>query len=254
MGAVATMLSLLHPLPKLVVCAIWLVASIFVFDPNFQLGIVAVAVFALIVLERRSPLLVFALMIPFALFGFGFLTTATLFRQESDFALRMAGETPFGSQAFSAGIVLFLRAIACGMVSAVFVLTTEPGRFIKALMANWKLSPRIGYALFSALHLVPDLAAEAQQIRLARAMKKGKPPRRFPGPLETASLIVPLLAFAIRRASRAAIAMEARGLGSGSRTIMGAPHAGVGDVVFVAASLLLLTVLFVLTSAGWRAW
>lgn len=248
------MLSGLHPLPKLVVCILWLVASILVFDPWFQSGIIVAAALVLIILERRSPLLVLALMIPFALFGFGFLTTATLFRQESDFALRMAGETPFGSAAFSAGIVLFLRAIACGMISAVFVLTTEPGRFIKALMANWSLSPRIGYALFSALHLVPDLASEAQQIRLARAMKKGIKPRRFPGPIETASLIVPLLAFAIRRASRAAIAIEARGLGMGPRTILGVPRAGRGDVVFVLAGIALLVVLVALTSDGGRAW
>ncbi|MFN3764085.1 MAG: energy-coupling factor transporter transmembrane component T family protein [Aliihoeflea sp.] len=249
------MLSTLHPLPKLIVCLVWLAASIAVFDPRFQAGIVVLSALAMIVIERRSPLLVLALMIPFALFGFGFLTTATLFREESDFATRMAAETPFGSPAFSAGIVLFLRAIACGMVSAVFVMTTEPGRFIKALMANWHLSPRIGYALFSALHLVPDLASEAQQIRLARAMKRGRAPRRLPGPLETASLVVPLLAFAIRRANRAAIAMEARGLGTVSvRTIVGAPQLRPADAIFTIVALALLAVLFILTSGVWRAW
>jgi energy-coupling factor transport system permease protein len=242
-------------LPKLVICLVWLAASIAVFDPRFQAGIIFLSTFALIVVERRSPLLVLALMVPFALFGFGFLTTAALFREESDFATRMAAETPFGSPAFSAGIVLFLRAIACGMVSAVFVLTSEPGRFIKALMANWRLPPRIGYALFSALYLVPDLAAEAQQIRLARAMKKGRAPRRIPGPVETASLVVPLLAFAIRRANRAAIAMEARGLGAGSeRTIVGAPATRAADAIFVAAALASLAFLFILTSGVWRAW
>ncbi|MDF1599610.1 energy-coupling factor transporter transmembrane component T [Mesorhizobium sp. YIM 152430] len=249
------MLSALHPLPKLIVCLVWLAASIAVFDPRFQAGIIALAALTLIFIERRSPLLVLALMVPFALFGFGFLTTATLFREESDFATRMAAETPFGSPAFSAGIVLFLRAIACGMVSAVFVLTTEPGRFIKALMANWRLSPRIGYALFSALHLVPDLASEAQQIRLARAMKKGRAPRRIPGPLETASLVVPLLAFAIRRANRAAIAMEARGLGAGpARTIVGAPRSGRAEAFFVVAAFAILAMLFIATSGVRRAW
>lgn len=249
------MLSTLHPLPKLVVALVWLAASIAVFDPWFQAGIILVAALTLILVERRSPLLVLALMVPFALFGFGFLTTATLFREESDFATRMAAETPFGSPAFSAGIVLFLRAVACGMVSAVFVLTTEPGRFIKALMANWHLSPRIGYALFSALHLVPDLAAEAQQIRLARAMKKGRTPRRIPDPLETASLVVPLLAYALRRAGRAAVAMEARGLGAGpDRTIVGAPSLRPADAVLVGTAIAVLAILFIATSGVWRAW
>jgi len=242
------MLSRLHPLPKLLVCLAWVIASILVFDARFQAATILISATALIVLERKSPLVVAALMVPFALFGFGFLTTSVLFREESDFALRMAGESPFGSAAFSAGIVLFLRAVACGMVSALFALTTDPGGFIKALMANWRLSPRIGYALFSALYLVPDLAAQAQQIRLARAMRSGRPPRRIPGPFETASLVVPLLAYAIRRASRAAIAMEVRGLDGGPRTITAAPRLERADGWFVVSAVGLLGVLVVTAS------
>jgi energy-coupling factor transport system permease protein len=107
------MLSALHPLPKLIVCLVWLAASIAVFDPRFQAGIIALAALTLILIERRSPLLVLALMIPFALFGFGFLTTATLFREESDFATRMAAETPFGSPAFSASPAAWSRPFSC---------------------------------------------------------------------------------------------------------------------------------------------
>jgi len=235
------MLSSLHPLAKLAVCLVWIAAAILVFDMRFQLAAILLSALALVILEGKSPLTVLALMVPFALFGFGFLTTSVLFREESDFALRMAEEAPFASEAFSAGMVLFLRAIACGMVSALFALTTDPGLLIKALMADWRLSPRIGYSLFSVLQLVPDLAAEAQQIRLARAMKRGKPPSRFPNPAETVTLLIPLLAYAIRRASRAAIAMEARGFDEGSaRTIIGAPRPRRRDTVFVAVALVTL--------------
>jgi energy-coupling factor transport system permease protein len=187
------LLSRLHPLPKLVLCCLWLAASMLIFDAAFQLATIVVIAAALILLERRAPLLVLALMVPFALFGFGFLTTSVLFRQESDFALRMAERAPFGGAAFSAGLVLFLRAIACGMVSALFVLTTDPGALVKAMMVSWRLSPRIGYSLFSALHLTRDLASEAHEMRLARAMRRGRPPRRIPGPIETLSLAAPRL-------------------------------------------------------------
>jgi len=235
------MLSSLHPLPKLGVCLIWITAAILVFDARFQLASILLSVLALVVLERRSPLAILALMVPFALFGFSFLTTSILFRQESDFALRMAEQAPFASEAVSAGMVLFLRAIACGMISAVFVLTTDPGQLIKSLMIDWRLPPRIGYSLFSVLQLVPELAAEAQQIRLARAMKRGRPPSRYPNPVEVFALIVPLLAFAIRRASRAAIAMEARGLAEDSvRTVIGAPKPRLQDGIFVATALAML--------------
>ena len=235
------MLSTLHPLPKLVICLVWIVAAILVFDARFQTAAIVLSVAALIALERKSPFLILGLMIPFALFGFGFLTTSVLFRTDSDFALHVARQSPFASEAFSAGIVLFLRAIACGMVSAVFVLTTDPGSLIKALMANWRLSPRVGYALFSALQLVPDLASELRQIRIARAMKRGRPPSYFLYPGEFFTLFIPLLAFAIRRAGRAAVAMEARGLGTGGRrTILGAPHLGRRDAVFASIALGLL--------------
>jgi energy-coupling factor transport system permease protein len=234
-------LNQLHPLPKLIVCLIWLVAAIAVFDARFQLITIVLAALALVLFNRSSPLLVLGLMIPFALFGVGFLTTSILFREGSDFAGKMAAEAPFVSEGVSAGIVLFLRAIACGMVSALFTLTTDPGDLVKALMKDWRLSPRIGYALFSALNLVPDLASEAQQIRLARAMKRGGLPRRIPGLVEGFSLMLPLLAFAIRRASRAAIAMEARGLaGHGTRTILGAPVLARRDAVFAGLALALL--------------
>jgi len=219
------MLKEIHPLAKLVICVLWLAASILIFDAIFQLLAIGVATGALILLDRQPPLLVLALMVPFALFGFGFFTSSVLFRQEGGYALQMAAEAPFGGEAVSAGLVLFLRALACGMVSALFALTTDPASFIKAMMVNWRLSPRIAYALFSSFHLMPDLAAQAHQIRIARAMRRGRAPRRFPGPMEVASLVVPMLAYAIRRANRSAIAMEARGLGAEPRrTVASAPQ------------------------------
>lgn len=237
------MLKTVNPLVKLAVCLIWLAAAVFVFDPRFQLAVILIPVSALVLFDRVSPLRVFALMLPFALFGFGFLTTSVLFRKEADFAAFIASGQPFASPAFSAGITLFLRAIACGMVSVLFALTTDPDAFIRALMAYAKVPPRIGYALFSVLQLLPDLLAEAREIRLARAMKRGRAPRRFPGPLETASLVIPLLAHAIRRAGRTAIAMEARGLGlSRHRTIIHVPPFRGRDLAFAAGALALLVV------------
>lgn len=235
------MLNALNPLSKLAVCAIWLAASVLIFDAWFQIAAILLVWLVLIVFQRTSPLVLLALMVPFCLFGLGFLTTSVLFRQESDFAVQVASETPFGSRAFSAGVTLFLRAIACGMISTFFALTTDPGAFVRALMAYAKLPPRIGYSLFAVMQLVPDLAAEAQQMRFARAMKTGRAPRRIPGPFEAVSLVIPLLAFGIRRAGRTAIAMEARGLATGTpRTLTNVPKFSVRDAAFVAIALAIL--------------
>jgi energy-coupling factor transport system permease protein len=232
------MLKARHPLATLFVCSVALAASILVFNALFQIALIALVFVALVALNRTSPLVLIALMLPFALFGFGFLTTSVFFRQESDFAVKMAGEALLQSPGFSAGLVLFLRAIACGMVSTFFAFTTDPGAFVRALMVSAKLPPRIGYSLFAAMQLVPDLAAEAQQMRIAHAMKTGRPLRRIPGPLQVFRLVIPLLAYAIRRAGRTAIALEARGLSpKGPRTVLNAPRFRRGDGVFVMIGL-----------------
>jgi energy-coupling factor transport system permease protein len=238
------MLKTIHPLVKLALCLTWIAASIAVFDLRFQLGTVLIAAAVLILLDRISPILVLTLMVPFALFGIGFLTTNLAFHEEADFAQHVATHSLFASPAWSAGLTLFLRSLAIGLVSGLFALTTDPGAFVRTLMANARLSPRIGYALFSVLQLMPDLAAEARQIRLAHAMKSGRPPRRWMGPVEAASLLIPLLAFAIRRAGRCAIALEARGLGrAGPRTLIKVPAFRHRDFWFAVSSGALLSTL-----------
>jgi energy-coupling factor transport system permease protein len=227
----------LNPLVKLGVCLVWLTAAVLIFDPGFQAATIVAIALALIFINRNSPLAILALMAPFALFGFGILTTNLLFRRDSGFAVALAGETLFASRALSAGVTLFLRSLACGMISALFALTTDPGAFVRSLMAYCRLSPRLGYALFAVMQLVPDLVSEAQQMRLARAMKSGRPLRGLPGPREALSLAVPLLAYAVRRAGRTAIAMEARGLSTGPRTMANVPPFTWGDGVFVALAI-----------------
>ncbi|MDQ7247110.1 energy-coupling factor transporter transmembrane component T family protein [Dongia sedimenti] len=240
------MLRAIHPLVKLALCLAWIAACLAVFDPRFQIATALIAAAALVLLDRVSPILVLAMTVPFALFGIGFLTTNLAFHEEADFARHIAAHSLFAAPAWSVGITLFLRTIAIGLVSALFAVTTDPGAFVRTLMAYARLSPRVGYALFSVLQIVPELAAEARQIRLAHAMKRGRPPRRLVGPVEAARLLIPLLAFAIRRAGRAAIALEARGLGrAGQRTIVHVPVLGRRDLWFavVAGGLLSLLLL-----------
>ncbi len=75
-------------------------------------------------------------------------------------------------------------------------------------------------------------------MRIARAMKTGRRIRRVPGPAEIMSLVIPLLAFAIRRAGRTAVALEARGLSpTGTRTVMNAPPFKRSDAFFVIVAL-----------------
>ena len=208
------MLKTFHPLPKLALCLAWIGASLVVFRLSFQIALFAAATLLLLVDARIPPRRLLLLMVPFALFGFGFFTTSILFRAEAGFAVQMAQEQG-GAPDVSPGRVRFFRVLACGMTSAGCVLTTDPGQFVRALMQHLRLSPSLGFALMQAMHMVPDLRAEMLQLRMARAIRLGRTLRRFPVPGEVISLAIPLLAYAIRRATRAALSFEARGLQPG---------------------------------------
>jgi energy-coupling factor transport system permease protein len=209
-----TMLAAFHPLAKLALCLAWIAASLVIFSLPFQIALLALASALLLFGARVPPGRLLLLMVPFSLFGFGFLTTSVLFRAESGFAMQMAREQG-GAPEVTPGLVLFFRALACGMASAVFALTTDAGRFVRALMQRWHLPAPVGFALLQAMHMVPDLRQELLQLRMARAIRIGRPLRRVPTPVEMVALAIPLLAYAIRRATRAALSFEARGLQAG---------------------------------------
>ena len=231
-----------NPLTVLGACLAWILATTMVFTPGFQLFAILLFAGMTVVLTRTRVLVLFGLTVPFVLFGFGFLTTNILFRQENS-AVAVFSADLAASEAGRAGLVLFLRAIAGGMVSIFFARAIDPGGFVRALMAYLRLPPSIAYALFAAMQMVPDLAGKAQQIRLADAMRRGRPLRRIPSPIGILRLVIPLIAFAIRRAGRTAIAMEARGFAAGRpRTLTDVPGFSRRDLVFAAAMAALLIV------------
>jgi energy-coupling factor transport system permease protein len=84
-------------------------------------------------------------------------------------------------------------------------------------------------------------------------MKSGRQLRAVPAPQEAFGLLIPLLAYAIRRAVRTAIAMEARGLSPGPRTIMNVPRFTRRDGAFalVAIGMIALCGVAVLFGRGW---
>ena len=114
-----------NPLTTLAVCAAWIVAAMIILDARFLIFTIVLFASALLVMRRTSPLTLLLLMIPFALFGLGFVTTNLLFRQEADFANMVSAEAPVSSDALSAGLTLALRAIAC-ICGFRVVLTERP--------------------------------------------------------------------------------------------------------------------------------
>lgn len=241
----ASYLHRVNPLTKLAAAVIYVAAATVIFDAAFQLALLIVLVIVLAAIERVGPLELLKVLSLFALVGFGYLWANLLFYDSVAYYSDTLADTAFfGDPAADAGITLFLRALSFGAISYVFVRSTDPADLMRSLMQRARLPAYLGFSVFSALQFLPYLRDEARQIQLARAMRAGRGPPWASRLRSAAGLPIPLLAATIRKASRAAISMEARGLRRPMiRTSLHQSSFGGADLVFAAAAALLLTVL-----------
>jgi energy-coupling factor transport system permease protein len=200
-----------------------------------------------VLLARAGPLLLVAASV-------GVLNA--LFAPEQAGSLLRIGPLAVGGQNLLAGLALGLRLLTIAGVGVLSLASTEPTDLADALMQQLHVSPRFAVGAVAALRLLPILADEWQIIRLARRARgvdAGRPPIAaisiFFGELLT------LLVSAIRRGTRLALAMEARGLGSRRCRGIARPqslHAADGVLIAAAALLAIAAVGVALASGTYR--
>jgi energy-coupling factor transport system permease protein len=151
------------------------------------------------------------------------------------------------------GIGLALRVIGLALPGVLLVATTDPVRLADALTLHWRVPTRFAFGALAALRLVPLLVAEFESVRLARRARgvEGRTPvarARLLG-----GIVFTLLVGAVRRGSRLATAMDARGFDSGiPRTNARGSTLHRRDAAFVAGTVLvcaLAVTLSILTGA-----
>lgn len=124
------------------------------------------------------------------------------------------GPISVSSESLIAGLGLGLRLLAIAFSGVLAMATTDPTRLADSLIAQLRISPRFAVGALAAARLVPVMAVEWQVISLARRAR-GVAGR---GPLSAVQVLfgklLALLIGAVRRATRLASAMEARGFGS----------------------------------------
>lgn len=136
------------------------------------------------------------------------------------------------------GVGLGLRVIGLALPGVLLVASTDPVRLADALTLHWHVPTRFAYGALAALRLAPLLVAEFESIRLARRTRGVEAGRN---PLARVRLmggvVFALLVGAVRRGSRLATAMDARGFDSGvPRTNARGSALHRRDAVFVAAT------------------
>jgi energy-coupling factor transport system permease protein len=151
-------------------------------------------------------------------------------------AVGPAGSTP---DRVAIGLALGLRIAAIALAGSLALATTDPADLASGLIGHLHFPPRLAVGALASLRLVPILGAEWRTIGLARRARGVDAGRN---PLVALRLwltaVVILLVSTIRRASRLALAMDARGFDSGApHTLARPPHMRRADWLLLAASI-----------------
>ena len=133
---------------------------------------------------------------------------------------------------------LFLRLVAVALPSIAVFASTDPTDLADSLVQNARAKPRFVIGALAAFRLLPLLANDWEMLRLARRARgvdAGRNPlanvRLF------ASTLFALLVIAVRRGTRLATAMDARGFDSGRpRSAARTQRFGPADATLIAAS------------------
>lgn len=137
------------------------------------------------------------------------------------------------------GLAIWVRVLAISSFSFMFVLTTDPTALALSLMQQCRLPQNIGYGLLIAYRFLPALRREYETIQAAQQVRGlGLPQSLRQRTRRLLQSAVPLLAAGIRKASRAAVAMDARGFGKAeSRTFYRTIGVSWGDALFAVVVL-----------------
>lgn len=124
------------------------------------------------------------------------------------------------SEQLMIAVSLALRSLCFTALSFMFVLTTDATKFMLSLMQQLKLPPKLTYGILAGYRFLPMFRHELEILRQAHRIRGlGKPKGIGARIQHVRRYLIPLLANAIRKAERVAIAMESKGFtGSSDRS------------------------------------
>ena len=231
-----------NPLVKLGIALAWLVGLGLTIDVRPPLILTLVALIAGFQLGGVSPGALARRIAPLWLAVLGIAMANLLFSTHNPdpLATELAriGPLRITQEALDAAAGLGARVLSIISVGAVFALTTDATYLVDSLVQLARVSPRFAYGTLAAYQAVPRLAEDLGTLRSTRRLRGLREwhPR----------LVIGLLVRAIRHADQLAIAMDARGFGTGRRsTYRPVRWQPLDGIVFAAAIAILVAVLVV---------
>ena len=203
----------MNPSVKFVIVMICMLSLAFFFDPwtplVFWFSIMVMQIFLSNISWKKWTLL----MLPFVIAAFGYLWTTLLFAESgTGTVLWSIGSVDITESQLNHALSLSFRVLAFSSLSLLFALTTDPIIFIRSLMQQLKLSPKIAYGImvgYQFLPLLKDEFIQVQQVQKLRGLSDDS--NVFKRLIGLRRVLIPMLSGAVRKAERVAFAMEARG-------------------------------------------
>lgn len=205
----------LNPSVKLFLIAILTIIVSLAYEPILP-GLLLLSLFsAVCYFGRISPAAFLKVLVPFITLALGFVCFMLLARGLNGsgpyqiWFLRWDGENLLIS------LTLGLRILVIILLSMAFIMTTQPVEFILSLIQNLKVPYVVGYATLTAYRFLPTFNDELQKIRLAQQVRGIEQEKGFIAGIKSIPrYLLPILATAVRRGERAALAMDGRAFGA----------------------------------------
>jgi energy-coupling factor transport system permease protein len=206
-----------NPSVKLLAVVLVALALTFIYDPVTPTVIFILTLLCGWLLGGLGPRALLRPLWVFVIAGVAILLANIFFNKENavSAALFYLGPVKVTGPALWAAGTLWVRLLCFALLSVVFVKTTEPQRLLLSLVHQLHLNYRVAYGTMVGYRMLPLFQSDYQTIRAAQRVRGVREGRRSFRPWPRwRRYAVPLLAGAVRRAGRVAVAMDARAFGA----------------------------------------
>jgi energy-coupling factor transport system permease protein len=210
------------------------IAVAFLFDPVTLLLYAGWTMAVTLLFGKIQIRKYFLYLLPFTIFALGMLVSTLLFAKTpahpSVTQQFLFWNLP--SETVHDALALAIRVFSYATLSLLFVLTTDKVAFILSLIQQCRVSPKLAYGILAGYRFLPLLTNELTTIRSAHLVRGAR--TKTSRLTRYKQYTIPLLASAIRKAERTAVAMESKGFtGEKDRTYYRSYHVRWTDWLFV---------------------
>ncbi|MEJ3404512.1 energy-coupling factor transporter transmembrane component T [Rathayibacter sp. YIM 133350] len=162
--------------------------------------------------------------------------TTVLYGADSGAVLAQWGFVSVTEGSLALGVAIMLRVLAIGLPGIVLLATTDPTLLADGLAQVLRLPARFVLGALAGLRLAGLAIEDWRSLTLARRARGSE----VRGPLRFAGQAFALLVISVRRGSKLATAMEARGFGSSQPRTWARPSSfGVPEAALIATGALI---------------